>query len=39
VEIEGKLTKKEKETLRKKIKNKDFESKSDFKAHIGGIKK
>jgi len=39
VEVEGKLTKKEKSDLRKKIKNKDFESKSDFKAYIGGIKK
>lgn len=38
-EIQGKLSKKEKEELRKKIKNKEFKSKSDFKAHIGGIKK
>lgn len=39
LEISGRLTKKEKEELRKKIRNKDFESKSDFKAYIGGIKK
>lgn len=39
VENEDKLTKKEKTQLRKKIKNKDFESKSDFKSYIGGIKK
>lgn len=39
VENEDKLTKKEKTHLRKKIKNKDFESKSDFKSYIGGIKK
>lgn len=38
-EIEGKLTKKEKEEFRKKIKNKSFESKSDFKAYIAGAKK
>jgi large subunit ribosomal protein L19e len=38
-EIEGKLTKKEKEEYRKKIKNKSFDSKSDFKAYIAGAKK
>lgn len=39
VEIEGKLTKKEKQDLRKKIRNKFFASKSDFKNHIAGVKK
>ena len=38
-EIEDKLTKKEKEEYRKKIKNKTFDSKSDFKAYIAGVKK
>ena len=39
VEIENKLTSKEKGDLRKKIKNKSFDSKSDFKAYIAGAKK
>lgn len=38
-QIAGKLTKKEKEDLRKKIKNKFFESNADFKNYIAGIKK
>jgi large subunit ribosomal protein L19e len=38
-EISEKLTKKEKEEFRKKIRNKSFESKADFKAHIAGAKK
>jgi large subunit ribosomal protein L19e len=38
-EIESKLTKKEKEDLRKKIKNKFFTSKSDFKNYITGVRK
>ncbi len=37
--MEGKLTKKEKEDLRKKIKNKFFASNAAFKDYIGGIKK
>ncbi len=37
--MEGKLTKKEKEDLRKKIKNKFFESNAAFKSYIGGIRK
>ena len=38
-EIEEKLTKKEKETIRNKIRNKSFDSKSDFKAYLAGAKK
>ncbi|VVB83594.1 50S ribosomal protein L19e [uncultured archaeon] len=38
-EISGKMTKKEKEDYRKKIRNRFFTSKSDFKNYIGGIKK
>lgn len=38
-EIKGKITNKEKEELRKKIRNSSFESKSDFKAYIAGAKK
>jgi large subunit ribosomal protein L19e len=39
LEIEGKITNKEKEDLRKKIRNKVFTSKSDFKNYISGAKK
>ncbi|MEK6913971.1 MAG: 50S ribosomal protein L19e [Nanoarchaeota archaeon] len=38
-EIEEKLTKKEKETIRNKIRNKSFDSKSDLKAYLAGDKK
>ena len=38
-EIESKLTKKEKEDLRKKIRNRFFASKSEFKNYISGVKK
>ncbi len=38
-EIDHKLTKKEKEELRKKIKNKFFPSKASFKEYIIGVKK
>jgi large subunit ribosomal protein L19e len=38
-EIEGKLTKKEKIEIRNKIRNKSFDSKSDFKTYLSGAKK
>jgi large subunit ribosomal protein L19e len=38
-EMEGKVTKKEKEDLRKKIRNKFFSSKANFKEYIAGVKK
>jgi large subunit ribosomal protein L19e len=38
-EIESKLTKKEKEDLRKKIRNRFFASKSEFKNYLAGVKK
>jgi large subunit ribosomal protein L19e len=38
-EISSKLTKKEKEDLRKKIRNRFFASKSEFKNYISGVKK
>lgn len=37
--VQKKLTKKEKEDLRNKIKNRYFDSKSDFKNYIAGVKK
>jgi large subunit ribosomal protein L19e len=38
-EIESKLTKKEKDDLRKKIRNRFFASKSEFKNYLAGVKK
>ena len=38
-ESEGKLTKKEKEDLRNKIRNKFFASKANFKEYIAGVRK
>ena len=37
--MEGKLTKKEKEDMRNKIKNKFFTSNAAFKDYIAGIRK
>ena len=38
-EVKGKITVKEKEDLRKKIKNRFFSSKANFKEYIAGVKK
>ena len=38
-EVEDKLTKKEKDDLKKKIRNRFFTSKANFKEHIAGVKK
>ncbi|NMB66838.1 hypothetical protein GYA25_02160 [Candidatus Woesearchaeota archaeon] len=37
--LKGKLSKKDVEDIRKKIRNKFFKSKSDLKAYIAGVKK